>query len=265
MSAEPTYPAPPATRIRISLPYRKQLLLGYFIPNDRRKLTAGLGTLGVISGEHAWAHTLVMRAGKAEWALGNAFSTRVLAACQFCFNFTNAGMDSRWVFSGSKLVEELFILVHDAVPVIELADPVRSAPAVVFGQLGPILNQLDLRGQVCGVSKQESVAGQDFSAERIVMRQNAVAKAERLKERRVCSTHHMPMNICVRITVKLFDVFNAVNMPQEAHSFVGSVLELIDKRAAIIRISGNGKQAFRPGLLEAFHNQRSVVFRHQPA
>ena len=161
-------------------------------------------------------------------------------------------MNPRWVFSGGKLVEQLLILVHDAVPVIEIADPIRRALAVVFGKIGPIFDKLDFRGQIGCIPKQESVAGQDFGIERIIMRQNTVAKAERLQERRVRSPHHVAVNIRVRITVKLLDVFNAVNVSQEAHSLVGTALKVINKCAVIIRITGYGKQAFRGCLLESF-------------
>src|ERR1041385_7482821 len=171
-------------------------------------------------------------------------------------------MNSRWVFSGSKLVKQLFILVHNTVPVVKIADSVRRAPPVVFSKFRPIFNKLDLRGQIGCISKQESVAGQHFSIEWVIMRQNTVAKGERLQKCRIRSTYHVTMEIRVRIAVKLIDVFNAVNVSQKAHSLVGTLLKVIDKRAVIIRITGYGKQAFRPRLLESFHDQCSIVFRN---
>src|SRR6476646_9185589 len=122
MSAEPTYPAPPATKIRISLPYCKQLLLGYFIGNDGASRREELCTLDVISCEHAWANTLVMRCCQRPEGLETARAA--LAVCQLCFSFTNAGMHLCRVFPGGKLVKQLLILVHNAVPVVEIADPI---------------------------------------------------------------------------------------------------------------------------------------------
>src|SRR5579859_4460067 len=77
----------------------------------------------------------------------------LLAACQLRFSFTNAGMHLCGIFSGGKLVEQLLILVHDAVPVIEVADPVRSAPAVIFCKLRPIFNELNFRCQIGSIPK----------------------------------------------------------------------------------------------------------------
>src|ERR1700739_3814290 len=123
--------------------------------------------------------------------------SRVLAACQLSFSFKYAGMDSRWIFSSSKLIKQLFILVHDSVPIVKIANPIRSAPAEVFSKIRIIFNKLDFRGQIGGICKQEPVASHDFRIERIVMRQNTVAEAEGLKECRVGSAHHMAVNICV--------------------------------------------------------------------
>jgi len=128
------------------------------------------------------------------------------------------------VFTGGKLVEQLFILVHNALPVIKIADPIGSPTAVIFGKAGIVFNQLDLRGQVGRILKQKSVASQYFSVEWIIMRQNAVAETKSLEEGRVCSAHHVAVDVRVRVAVKLFDVFNAVNMPQESHPFASIVL-----------------------------------------
>src|SRR6478672_4163503 len=100
----------------------------------------------------------------------------VLADRHLGLSFTYAGVNAGWVFAGGKLVEQFFILVHDSVPVIKIADPIGSPPAQVFGKIRTIFNKLDFRSQVGGISKQEAVARQHFSIERVVMRQDAVAE-----------------------------------------------------------------------------------------
>ena len=57
---------------------------------------------------------------------------------------------------------------------------IGSATAVIFGKAGIVFNELDLRGQFGRILKQESVSGQHFGIEWIVMRQNAVAEAKGL-------------------------------------------------------------------------------------
>src|SRR5689334_8321521 len=56
IKAEPTYPAPPATRIRISLlKVLLDSLLGYFIRNDGRKLACGSAPLALSRRQPKWA------------------------------------------------------------------------------------------------------------------------------------------------------------------------------------------------------------------
>src|SRR5947209_1922587 len=154
---------------------------------------------------------------------------QILADRHLGFSRTYAGVDLRRILAGGKLIEKLFILVHNALPVIESANAFRSATAVIFGEIGFVFNELDLRSQIGCILKQESVSGQYFSIEWVVMRQNAVAEAKGLEERGVCSPHHVAVDVRIRIAVKLFDVLNAVNMPQESHPFTGVVLKVINK------------------------------------
>jgi hypothetical protein len=157
-------------------------------------------TLGVILQMHAGANTLVTKAFnvrmKRDSPLFDAASA-ILADCHLGFSRTYAGVDLRWVFAGGKLVKKLFILVHNALPIVESADPFRSATAVVFGKIGIIFNQLDFRGQFGRIFKQESVSGQYFSIEWVVMRQNAVAETKGLQECGVCSPHHVAVDVGV--------------------------------------------------------------------
>src|SRR5436309_8636510 len=73
IKAEPTYPAPPATRIRISLlKMLIRLALGYFIRNDGRKLAYGPAPLalsrrqpmGEDTGNFLWFREAVVQRNK---------------------------------------------------------------------------------------------------------------------------------------------------------------------------------------------------------
>src|SRR5262245_14118963 len=93
----------------------------------------------------------------------------------------HARMDLGGIFSGGQLIEKLFVLAGDSLPAVDGAYAVGSAAAIIFRQLRPALNQLNLCRQVAGIAEEQPVFAHHLGIERVLMRQDAVAEAQRLQ------------------------------------------------------------------------------------
>src|SRR5205823_617947 len=82
---------------------------------------------------------------------------------------------------------------------------------------------------------------------------------------RIGASHHVSMNICIRIAVQLFHVLHTVHMTQKAHTLAGIIFQVYDPLAAVIRVARDGEDPIRVRLLEALHNQSGIIFRYQAA
>src|SRR5215472_16139995 len=116
----------------------------------------------------------------------------------------HARMNLRWIFTCCQLIEELFVLIRNPVPAIDLTNAVRRATAIVFGKLGLGFDKLDFPGKIIRIAEQQSVLSQHLGAEWIVMGQDAVAEAKRLQQRGICASHHVAVNVRIRIAMQFF-------------------------------------------------------------
>ena len=177
-------------------------------------------------------------------------STHYLAYHHLIFRFANAGVHACGIFARNQLIEQLFILVYDPVPIVERTYSFRRSPTKIFGHFGPVFDQLYLGCKLGCIPKQQPMAGKDFCIERIFMRQNAIAKPQGLQKSGIGAAHHVAMDVRVGIAVKLFDVLNAVHVAQEADPIACILFEIIDKSAAVICVAGDRKKAFCWGRLK---------------
>jgi hypothetical protein len=130
IKAEPTYPAPPRYENPQSLlKVLIRLALGYFIRNDGRKLACGSAPLALSAGQPKWTGTPValwlwrgsVQRSNTGLRAGIRYLAHPLSRTVTIFRLENAGVHACGIFARNQLIEQLFILVHDPVPVVERA------------------------------------------------------------------------------------------------------------------------------------------------
>src|SRR5205085_6828044 len=100
-------------------------------------------------------------------------------------SFCNAGMYAGRVLSGGQLVEQLFILIGDPLPVIDGAYPLRSATPVFFRKLRLLLDQMNFFSQLVCITEKQSIRTKHLGIEHIGMGQDAIAISKGLKQGRL--------------------------------------------------------------------------------
>src|SRR5436309_10993252 len=82
-------------------------------------------------------------------------------------SFCNAGMHAGRVLSGGQLVEQLFILIGDPLPVIDSANTLRGAATVFLSKLRLLLNQMNFFSQFLCIVEEQSIRTKHLSIEHI--------------------------------------------------------------------------------------------------